>query len=454
MNKNINNRIDIFIVSAAFFLEVLDATIFTPSLIDISDDLNVTIGITTIAIASYVCSLAVFTPLNMNFFSKIKVRKKFIIGMIIFFIASFLCSISNNIYILSIGRVIQGFGSALVVPVGRALVLSKTNKEDIPIVMAYLVWPALFAPVFAPIIGGYITQYYGWRYIFYFVLLLSLSIIMISFKWLSNGEHLAKDNEKINFRSYYPWLGIVLSIFAFFGFITNKYIELSFFSIIITFCFVYLLVKSKNNRIFNVDLLVNDFFRMNIVIGSFFRVAIYCFPVFLTLSLITIFGYTPLESGVCIVFIFLGNVITKPVAANVLVHIKNIRWYFIFSSFMTLISILFFWFDFIYKNIQLVYLLCFLHGIARSFQFLGYSSVAFYGLKKEILYQANILNSSIMQLNSMLGQSIPALLFTVIEFNDGLTVNGDFYLYSYVSIMFFLLLIPFLNSFFIKNKVN
>ncbi|WP_391529776.1 MFS transporter [Photorhabdus akhurstii] len=454
MNKNINNRVDILIVSGAFFLEVLDATIFTPSLIDISNDLNVTIGITTIVIASYVCSLAIFTPLNMDFFSKTKAKDKFLVGMVIFLIASFVCSISNNIYILAIGRVIQGFGSALVVPVGRTLVLSKTNKEDIPIIMAYLVWPALFAPVFAPIIGGYITQYYGWKYIFYFISLLSLLIIIISFKWLSNDECLSEGNGKIDFISYYPWVGIVLSIFAFFCFITNKYIELSFFSIIITFFFVYLLVKSRGNGIFNVELLVNDFFRMNIVIGSFFRVAIYCFPIFLTLSLITIFGYTPLESGVCTVFIFLGNVITKPIAANVLVRIKNIRWYFIFSSFMTLISMVFFWFDFIYENIQFVYLLCFLHGIARSFQFLGYSSVAFYGLKKEVLYQANILNSSVMQLNSMLGQSIPALLSTVIEFNSRLSMNGDFYLYSYVLIVFFLLFIPFLNSFFIKNKVS
>ncbi|WP_323834845.1 MFS transporter [Photorhabdus africana] len=454
MNKNINNRVDILIVSGAFFLEVLDATIFTPSLMDISDNLNVTIGMTTIVIASYVCSLAIFTPLNMNFFRKTKAKEKFLLGMIIFLIASFLCSISNNIYILAIGRVIQGFGSALVVPVGRTLVLSKTNKEDIPIVMAYLVWPALFAPVFAPIIGGYITQYYGWRCIFYFVSLLSLLLIIISFKWLSSDEYLSEGNGKIDFISCYPWVGIVLSIFAFFCFITNKYIELSFFSIIITFFFVYLLVKSNGNKIFNVELLVNDFFRMNIVVGSFFRVAIYCFPIFLTLLLITIFGYTPLESGVCIVFIFFGNVIAKPVAANVLVRVKNIRWYFIFSSFMTLISIMFFWFDFIYKNIQFIYLLCFFHGIARSFQFLGYSSVAFYELNKEILYQANILNGAVMQLNSMLGQSIPALLFTVIEFNGGLAVNGVFYLYSYVSIVCFLLFIPFLNSFFIKNKVN
>ncbi len=83
---------------------------------------------------------------------------------------------------------LQGFGSALVVPIGRALVLGKTEKEDIPIVMTYLIWPALSAPVIAPIIGGYITQYYNWRFIFYFILLFSLIISIISMKFLSNEK--------------------------------------------------------------------------------------------------------------------------------------------------------------------------------------------------------------------------------------------------------------------------
>lgn len=76
MSRSINNKIDIFIVSAAFFLEVLDATIFTPVLIDISHDLNVPIGIATISIASYIFSLAIFTPLSVNFFSRTSAKKK------------------------------------------------------------------------------------------------------------------------------------------------------------------------------------------------------------------------------------------------------------------------------------------------------------------------------------------------------------------------------------------
>ncbi|MBD2779451.1 MFS transporter [Xenorhabdus szentirmaii] len=448
MSRSINNKIDIFIVSAAFFLEVLDATIFTPVLIDISHDLNVPIGIATISIASYIFSLAIFTPLSVNFFSRTSAKKKFILGMMIFFIASFLCSISDNIYHLSISRILQGFGSALVVPIGRTLVLGKTKRENIPIVMTYLIFPALFAPVVAPIIGGYITQNYSWRFIFYLILILSLFILMISIKWLSNERVIFKDSDKVDLLSYSIWFGLVFSIFSFFALATNDYITLALLSVCAAFLFLHLIIKCKN-KILDSNLLSNHFFKMNIVYGGFFRVAIYCFPVFLVLSLISIFNYTPLMSGICIVFIFIGNILAKPIAARILSKTKNVKFYFVVSSFMTFFSVLCFLNGEIYNDAIFVYFLCFMHGIARSFQFLGYSSVAFYEIKKEDLYKANTLNNSVMQLNAMLGQSIPALLSTVINFNE----NGLMYLYVYISIVCILLLIPFINSFFIKSEV-
>ncbi|MBA0018497.1 MFS transporter [Xenorhabdus nematophila] len=429
MSRAISNKLDIFIVSSAFFLEVLDATIFPPVLIDISDDLKSSIGITTVSIASYIFSLAIFTPLNSIFFPKSRVKKKFVIGLIIFFVASFLCSISPDIYFLSINRMLQGFGSALVVPIGRALVLGKTEKEDIPIVMTYLIWPALSAPVIAPIIGGYITQYYNWRFIFYFILLFSLIISIISMKFLSNEKVFFKRSDKIGFLSYLNWFFLVFSVFSFFAFVTNNYIIGVLFSGCILFCVLYFVLSHKN-KMFDSDLLSNSFFRMNIFYGSFFRVAIYCFPVFLVLSLMSTFDYTPLTSSICIVFIFIGNILSKFIAAKILSRTKNIKIYFSISSFMVFLSVLCFFYKGIYSESIFVYLLCFIHGVARSFLFLGYSSVAFYRMEKDNLYKANTINNSVMQLNSMIGQLIPSLLFTLIDVNE----NGFMYLYIYIFI--------------------
>ncbi|MCW2255803.1 MFS family permease [Providencia alcalifaciens] len=242
MSKIIRNKLDIFIVSAVFFLEVLDATIFTPVLIDISNDLKSPIEITTISISSYVFSLALFTPINMIFWGNVSAKNKFMIGMIIFFVASFFCSVSSNIYLLSISRMLQGFGGALVVPIGRTLVLSKTDKENIPIVMTFLIWPALFAPV----IGGYITQAYNWKYVFYFILLLSLFILLISSKWLSDDDFYLNDRDRIDLSSYLIWSFLVLSIFSFFALTTMGYLTLSIVSLLASFFFLYvILIKKK-----------------------------------------------------------------------------------------------------------------------------------------------------------------------------------------------------------------
>jgi MFS family permease len=335
------------------------------------------------------------------------------------------------------------------VPIGRTLVLNKTRKENIPIVMTYLIWPALFAPVIAPVIGGYITQFYNWRYIFYFVLFLSFFVLILSLKWLSNDEIILRRSDKIDSLSYIGWFLLVFSIFYFFALVTIGYIILSLFSIFILLLSIFLM-RSYENKIFDSYLLSNYFFRINIIYGSFFRIAIYCFPVFLVLSLISVFNYTQLTSGICIVFIFIGNILAKPIAAKILTKNKNIKLYFFISSSFCFFSVLCFINKDIYNNYNIVYFLCFIHGVARSFQFLGYSSFSFYRLKKEKLYKANVLNNSVMQLNAMFGQSIPALLSVFIDFKS---INF-MYLDAFILVTCALLLIPLINSFFIKSEID
>src|ERR1700742_1617807 len=81
-------------------------------------------------------------------------------------VASGLCAISTSLLELTLFRILQGIGGAMMVPVGRLVVMRGTTKSEVIAAIAYLTWPALVAPVVAPVLGGALTTYASWRWIF------------------------------------------------------------------------------------------------------------------------------------------------------------------------------------------------------------------------------------------------------------------------------------------------
>ncbi|MBP3935554.1 MAG: MFS transporter, partial [Pseudomonas sp.] len=155
----------ILTVASAFFLEVLDATIMLMAIIPMANDLGASISGVTLSLATYLLALVLFLPLSGHLFNRFALAQQFLCGLAIFCLASLACAISQNIYLLCIARLVQGFGSALVVPAGRALILANTPKIAIPKTMAWLIAPALVAPMVAPYMANLLLNIGNWRLI-------------------------------------------------------------------------------------------------------------------------------------------------------------------------------------------------------------------------------------------------------------------------------------------------
>jgi MFS family permease len=119
------SRLSIMVVAGAFFLEVLDAAIMTPALVAIAGTMDTGLDAATISVANYGLALALFTPLGGSLFPKITLKQKVLMGIAIFGVGSALCALSHSLYQLGAGRMVQGLGSALMVPAGRTLILSQ-----------------------------------------------------------------------------------------------------------------------------------------------------------------------------------------------------------------------------------------------------------------------------------------------------------------------------------------
>jgi MFS family permease len=154
------------LVAATFFIEMLVGTIVTTSAPKIARALHVPVGSISLVITSYLVTQGVLIPLSGWVTARVGGRRAFMGAIVVFAVASVGCAASSTLTELVLMRVLQGVGGAMMVPVGRLLVISRADASNMLRITALLVWPGLVAPVIAPLAGGVITTYANWHWLF------------------------------------------------------------------------------------------------------------------------------------------------------------------------------------------------------------------------------------------------------------------------------------------------
>jgi MFS family permease len=154
------------LVAGCFFMEILDATIVVTAIPQMSRSLHVPTSSTALVITAYLLTLAVLVPLSGWMTARFGARRVFLSAIALFTAASLGCALSTSLAMLVVLRIVQGAGGAMMVPVGRLVVLGPAPKSQLMRLMSYIVWPGLLAPVLAPLAGGLITTYASWQWMF------------------------------------------------------------------------------------------------------------------------------------------------------------------------------------------------------------------------------------------------------------------------------------------------
>jgi EmrB/QacA subfamily drug resistance transporter len=176
------------IVAFAFLMEQLDSTIITTAIPDMAHELHVTPLAMNLAITSYILSLAVFIPVSSWFADRFGTRRVFAAALALFTIGSGLCGMSSNLPTLVLMRVIQGFGGAMMTPVGRLVLLRSFPRSELVTAMTYMVIPSVIGPTMGPLLGGFLTTYASWRWLFYVNVPFGLVGIFLALRFIADGR--------------------------------------------------------------------------------------------------------------------------------------------------------------------------------------------------------------------------------------------------------------------------
>ena len=409
------NLIVSLVVACALFMEQMDGAIIATALPRISQSLHTDPLHLNLAITSYMFSLAVFIPLSGWIADRFGARTVFRAAIVVFTLGSIACGLSSSLGQLVMARVLQGAGGAMMVPVGRLVLLRTIPKAQLVDAMAWVTAPALIGPVMGPPIGGIIVTYASWRWIFLLNVPIGILGYFMATRYVENIR--GRRDEPLDV------LGFILVALSLTGLVfgcetVGRHVVPS--SVVsgfvaaglLCFCLYLLHIRRIEHPIIDLSLFKYPTYRASLTGGSMFRVAIGSLPFLLPLLMQYGFGLTPALSGFVTLASAAGAVLMK-ICATPIIRAVGFRKILILN---TLINSLFLagCASFTKQStLGVIFTFLLIGGFFRSLQFTALNTVAFAEIPERLISRANTLYNMMQQLTLSLGVALGALMLNL-----------------------------------------
>ncbi len=399
------------LVAGAFFMEFLDGTVIATALPDMARSFGVQAVDLNIGISAYLITLAVLIPASGWIADRFGARKVFTLALAIFTLASVLCGLATSVDQFVAMRVLQGMGGALMVPVGRLAVLRTTPKHLLIAAIATLTWPALVAPIIGPPLGGFITSYANWRWIFFINVPLGLIAIVLALRIIPDiYEESRRPFDTPGFiATSVAMVSLVCAMEMMGAQQANTGITLALLAIgVVTMIYALRHFRRAEWPMIRLDALQVPTFRVTMYGGSLFRASISAVPFLLPLLFQVGFGMDAFHSGLLVLAVFVGNLTIKP-ATTPLIRGLGFKKLLLINGALNVLALLACAFLTPQTPVWVIMLVLYLGGVFRSIQFTAISTLAFADVPSPQMSYANTLFSTATQLAVGLGITLGAI---------------------------------------------
>jgi EmrB/QacA subfamily drug resistance transporter len=422
MNKSRSPLYVTTLIAGSFFMENLDGTIIATALPQMARSFHVGAVNLNIGMTAYLLTLAVFIPISGWVADRFGSRSVFGAAIATFTMASLLCGASHTLTQFTITRILQGMGGAMMVPVGRLIVLRTTPKDQLTQAIAYISWPGLTALVIGPPLGGFITTYASWHWIFFLNLPLGILALILTLLWVDN----IRSEEKHPF----DWFTFLLGGFGSAGAVyameklggEDMHWQLPalifLFSLLSGIFAVIIAQRRPATSLIDLESMKFKTYSLSIYGASAFRIAVSVLPFLLPLMFQISFGLNAFRSGLYLLALFGGDLSMKAFVIQLL-RLFGFRRILIVNGFITSGSIA------LCATLRpntpafLIVAILFFHGACRSMEFTCLTTLAYAEIPFNKMSRANGFLSAVMQLSLGVGIAVGAITLRLVAHSYG-----------------------------------
>jgi EmrB/QacA subfamily drug resistance transporter len=398
------------VVALAFAMENLDATILTTAIPSIAAGLGAAPADLGLAVTAYLVAVAAFIPVGSWAADRLGARPVFLASIAVFTLASVLCAASGSVAALTAARVLQGVAGSMLVPVGRLVVLRSTAKDDLVRAIAYLTWPALAAPVVAPLLGGVLTQYAGWPWIF--LVNVPVGVVLAVAAWRLVPD-VPRGRRPLDVAGTLLLVAAVAALVLGMELVadaaTTARGALLLVGSALTGTAAVLRSRRTAHPVLDLTTLRITTFRASTSAGSVYRAAVSAAPFLLPLLLQEGFGWSPVRAGAMLVAVFAGNLGIKPVTTPLVRRFRLVPIVVVSTAVLAATFVAAALLGPRTPDLAVAALFA-VSGAARSVGFTAYNTLQFADVPAGSMSPANALASIAGQLAGGLGIALAALL--------------------------------------------
>ena len=412
-------------------MENMDSTVIATSLPAIATDIGTSPIALKLALTAYFVSLAIFIPISGWMADRFGASNIFRIAIAIFVVGSIACAFSNSLPAFVFSRFLQGVGGSMMTPVARLVLLRATPRNELVSAMAWLTVPALVGPLTGPPIGGFLTTYLSWHWIFWINVPIGVIGILLATRFLPKTEPRIPRPIDIS--------GFFLTSIAFAGIIFGLSVislpaipTVAGYAAIAIGAVAALLYWRHTRRteypLLDPKLFQNKLFRTAMIGGLFFRIGIGAFPFLMPLMLQLTFGLTPFESGLTTFVAAFGAMISKFGATRLYARFGFPR----VLATTSLLGCLFLGINGFFTpdtNHYFLMFCLFIGGVTRSFFFTGINVFGYADVGEAEASQATAIAAVTQQISVALGVAVAGgILEATTQIQGGPLNLGDFHI--------------------------
>jgi EmrB/QacA subfamily drug resistance transporter len=418
------------IVASALFMENMDATVIATSLPAMAVDLGTDPIVLKLAFTTYLLSLTVFIPISGWCADRFGAKHIFRAAIAVFVLGSIACGYSQSLGWLIAARALQGLGGAMMVPVGRLIILREVPKSQLVDALAWLTIPALIGPLVGPPIGGFITTYFDWRWIFWMNVPIGLLGVVVATRYLP--EMPPEPVLPLDFRGFLlSAVGLSSLVFGF-TIIGRDLLPIYGQFLLISFGAMFLALYVRHaatakHPILDLKLLRIPTFRAGVEGGSFYRIGVGAIPFLMPLMFQLGFGLTAFQSGLLSCWAAAGAMAMK-FSASTLLRRFGFRQLLIVNGVLTCVFMACYGLLSAATPFVLVSLLLLVGGFLRSLQFTALNALTYADIVRVNTSNATTFYSVAQQFSLSAGVAVAAFVLEAVQAwrGEGIIAADDF----------------------------